>query len=145
MAVQRNDPYPNQHFNVEMSGLTSGAFSEVVLPDIRIDDIEYRTGNDLALGVYKLPGLARYDNVILRRGFTGNLDLYKWINTAVTGNVDRREVTITLLSEDLTVVAVTWKLFRAWPVKYGFRDLYGNGKDVAIEEIVIAYEQMVME
>jgi phage tail-like protein len=53
-------------------------------------------------------------------------------------------VTITLLSEDLSAV-LTWKLLRAWPAKYSFGDLNAKGSEVAIEELVLAYERLEME
>ena len=71
MAILRDLPYGNQHFLVDLGDGTDGpaaGFSQVVLPDISIDVIEYRNGNDKKTGTRKLPGLARYDNVTLRRG-----------------------------------------------------------------------------
>ena len=148
MAIFRDLPYGEQHFRVDLGDGAEGpaaGFSEVVLPDISIDVIEYRNGNDKELGVRKLPGLARYDNVVLRRGIIGSLNLYDWINQVRNGDANaRRTVTITLLSEDLTAV-LTWKLLRAWPAKYSFGDLNAKGTDVAIEELVLAYERLEME
>ena len=148
MAIFRDLPYGDQHFRVDLGDGAEGpaaGFSEVVLPDISIDVIEYRNGNDKESGTHKLPGLARYENVILRRGIIGSLNLYDWINQVRNGDANaRRTVTITLLSEDLTAV-LTWKLLRAWPVKYSFGDLNAKGTDVAIEELVLAYERLEME
>ncbi|MBZ5635000.1 MAG: phage tail protein [Acidobacteriia bacterium] len=148
MAVFRDLPYGNQHFLVDLGDGTEGAaagFSQIVLPDISIDVIEYRTGNDKESGVHKFPGLARYDNVVLRRGIIGSLNLYNWINQVRNGDANaRRTVTISLLAEDRTVVLI-WKLLRAWPVKYGFGELDAEGTDVAIEELVLAYERLEME
>jgi phage tail-like protein len=149
MAILRDLPYGNQHFRVDLGeGAEAPAtgFSQVVLPDISIDIIEYRNGNDKESGTHKLPGLARYDNVILRRGIIGSLNLYDWINQVRNGGANaRRAVTITLLSEDLTTVVLTWRLLRAWPVKYSFGDLNAKGTDVAIEELVLAYERLEIE
>jgi len=148
MAILRDLPYGNQHFLVDLGDGNEGAaagFSEIVLPDIAIDVIEYRNGNDKESGTHKLTGLARYDNVILRRGIIGSLNLYGWINQVRNGDANaKRTVTITLLAEDLTAV-LTWKLLRAWPVKYSFRDLNAKGTDVAIEQLVLAYERLEME
>lgn len=81
MAVLRARPYGNQRFLVDLgTGNTAGpeaAFCEVILPGISIDVIEYRTGSDKEDGVSKLPGLARYPDVTLRRGIIGSLDVYK--------------------------------------------------------------------
>jgi phage tail-like protein len=148
MAILRDLPYGNQHFLVDLGDGNEGTaagFSEIVLPDIAIDVIEYRNGNDKESGTHKLPGLTRYDNVILRRGIIGSLNLYGWINQVRNGDANaKRTVTITLLAEDLTAV-LTWKLLRAWPVKYSFRDLNAKGTDVAIEQLVLAYERLEME
>jgi phage tail-like protein len=148
MAVLRDLPYGNQNFRVDLGdgaeGVAAG-FSEVVLPDISIDVIEYRNGNDRESGTHKLPGLARYHNVILRRGIIGSLNLYEWIDQVRNGDANaRRTVTIILLSEDGTEV-LTWRLRRAWPVKYSFGNLNAKGTDVAIEELVLAYERLDME
>ena len=149
MAILRDLPYGNQHFRVDLGEGAEGpaaGFSQVVLPDICIDIIEYRSGNDRELGTHKLPGLTHYDNVILRRGIIGSLNLYDWINQVRNGDANaRRNVTITLLSEDLTAVVLIWKLFHAWPVKYSFGELNAKGTDVAIEELVLAYERLEME
>jgi phage tail-like protein len=149
MAILRDLPYGNQHFLVDLGDGAEGAtagFSQVVLPDISIDVIEYRTGNDKESGTHKLAGRARYDNAVLRRGIIGSLNLYDWINQVRNGDGNaRRTVTISLLSEDLTAVVLIWRLLRAWPVKYSFGELNAEGADVAIEELVLAYERLEME
>ncbi len=149
MAVLRAHPYGNQHFLVDLgTGNTAGpeaAFCEVILPGISIDVVEYRTGNSKETGVQKLPGLARYPDVTLRRGVIGALDLYSWINDIRNGSSNSvRTVTIQLLSEDGTPV-VTWKFLRAWPSKYSGPTLDAKGTDVAIEELVLSYERLEME
>jgi phage tail-like protein len=149
MATLRDVPNGNQHFRVDLGDGAegpAGGFSQVVLPDISIDVIDYRNGNARESGTHKLPGLARYDNVILRRGIIGSLNLYEWINQVRNGDANAaRTVTIALLSEDLTAVVFTWKLSRAWPIKYSFGDLNAKGTDVAIEELVLAYERLEIE
>jgi phage tail-like protein len=148
MAVSRNLPYGNQHFLVDLGTGTEvpqAAFSQVILPDISIDVIDYRTGSSKESGVQKIAGLARYENAVLRRGVIGSLDLYAWINQVRNGDANaRRTVRIFLLAEDRTVV-LTWILLRAWPAKYSFGELDAKGTDVAIEELVLAYERMEME
>ena len=149
MATLRDVPYGNQHFRVDLGTGDAGpaaGFSHVVLPDIFIDVIQYRTGNDKESATHKLPGLAHYGNVILRRGIIGSLDLYNWINQVRNGDANaRRTVTISLLTEDLANVVLTWKLLRAWPIKYSCAPLEAKGTDVAIEELVLAYERLEME
>jgi phage tail-like protein len=148
MAVLRAHPYGNQHFLVDLGAGSAGPeaeFCEIVIPGISVDVVEYRTGSSKESGVQKLPGLARYPDVILRRGVIGSLDLYNWINEVRNGSSNAaRTVTIQLLSED-RVPVVTWKLLRAWPVKYSGPALDAKGTDVAMEELTLAYERLEME
>jgi phage tail-like protein len=150
MATVRANPYPNFNFLVDLgTGDTSSpdaGFEEVQLPEMWLDVIEYRNGNDKENSVRKLTGLDHVGNLVLRRGFVGSLALYQWYNDIRNGNQNAaRNVTVQLLSEDRTVVAVTWKLLRARIVRLKWGVLDGRGKDVAIESAELACERMEME
>lgn len=146
MATMRDRPYGNQHFLVDLGDGSEVDFSHIVLSDISIDVIEYRSGNSPESGVQKLPGLTHYGNVTLRRGIIGATNLYEWINQVRNGDVNaRRAVTISLLSEDRATVVFRWHLLRAWPVRYTFGDLNAKGNDVAIEELVLTCERLEIE
>ena len=55
-----------------------------------------------------------------------------------------RNVTIQLQSEDHTAVVATWKLMRARIIKHTSGPLNAKGTDVAMEELVLAYERLEM-
>ena len=134
MAVLRERPYSNYNFLVDLgTGNTDGphaGFCEVILPASTIDVIEYRTGNEAESGTRKIPGRARYGNVVFKRGVIGALDLYQWWNDVRNGNVTSfRTVTVSLQNEDHTQVVLTWKFLRAWPVRYEFSPLDAKGKE----------------
>jgi phage tail-like protein len=139
MAELRSRPYGNYNFLVNFGDGNAG-FSEVIIPGIVIDVIEYRTGNDPQNAVRKIPGLWKVPDVTLKRGLVGALDLYEWINDVRNGNVNVRDVLIQLQSEDHTTIVWTWLLRRAWPSRYSFGSLNAKGKDVAIEEMALTYE-----
>jgi phage tail-like protein len=150
MAVLRDHPYGNFNFLVDLGdGESDGphaGFSEVILPQAEIEVIEYRTGNARESGVIKLPGRARYDNVVLKRGVTGSLDIYKWWNAVRNGDVSvRRTVGIRLQNEDRSAIVMEWKLLRAWPAKLVGPHLNGKGNDVAIETLELAFERLEIE
>ena len=151
MAVERDQPYRNGNFRVDLGTSDSDSprsqFSVVVLPEASIDAIEYRTGGARSNESHKLPGRVRYRDVVLRRGLIGSLDLYRWWSQVRDGDVvgARRTVTIQLLSEDRAEVVMTWRLFRAWPTKYTGPTLDATSQEVAIEELVLAYERLEIE
>ena len=60
MAVVRDNPYSNVNFIVEVDGVAAAGFSEVDLPEGRIDVIEYREGSDKTSDARKLPGRVGY-------------------------------------------------------------------------------------
>ena len=150
MAIQRERPYADYNFLVDLgsgdpTAVTAG-FSEVLLPQVFFDVIEYRTGNEKESEVRKIPGRAHYGNLILKRGVIGTLDLYQWVNQIQNGDVNAlRNVVIQLQSEDRTSVVLTWKLFRTWPVRYSFSSLEACGKEALIEILELACERLEME
>lgn len=149
MAVLRDQPYGNYNFLVDIGDGAEGpqaGFSEVILPAAEIEVIEYRNGNAKESGVIKLPGRQRYDNLVLKRGIIGALNLYQWWNDVRNGNLGaRRNVVIHLQNEERSDIVMTWKLFRAWPTKYTGPRLAGKGNDVAIESLEIAFERLEVE
>jgi phage tail-like protein len=150
VAVLRDHPYAQFNFLVDLgTGDTESpeaGFQECSAIDMSIDVIEYRNGNDKANNVRKLPGLARSGDVTLKRGISGSLNLYKWIDQVRNGDPGaRRNVVIQLQSEDHTQVVFTWKLFGAFPVKLSGGPLNAKGTDVAIEELTLAYERLEIE
>ena len=122
MAVARNTPYAQSNFLVDLgTGNTDGpqaGFQECSEIGMRLEVIEYRNGNDRSNEVRNLTGLARADDVTLRRGIIGSLDLYQWIDELRNGQNPTRTVTIHLQSEDHSQIVQSWKLLRARIVKH---------------------------
>jgi phage tail-like protein len=111
-----------------------------------VDVVEYRNGNEKENDVRKLTGLARYPDVILKRGIIGSLDLYQWLNDIRNGNQTAyRTVTVRLMNEDQTAVVQEWKLLRARIIKHVSGPFNARGSDVAMEELTLAYERLEME
>lgn len=107
--------------------------------------IEYREGNSPQFSTVKMPGIRKYSNVILKRGIVASdNDFFLWANTIQGGQVERRDVSISLLNTNHEPVR-TWKLKSAWPCKIQTSDLKASGNEVAIETIELAHEGLVIE
>ena len=111
-----------------------------------VEVIEYRNGNSKENSVRKITGLNKCADVTMKRGVIGALNLYQWLDDIRNGNQNAlRTVTVLLQNEDHTEVVMTWKLLRARIVKHRSGPLNGKGNDVALEEIVLAYERLEIE
>jgi phage tail-like protein len=139
---QRNDPYRNFRFRLEIDDIVQAAFSAATIPDSTQDPIEYRDGNETTT-VRKLPGLVKYGNVTLKWGITDSMDLYNWRKLVEEGKMNdaRRNLAIILQDEEGNDKA-RWEFNDAWPSKYDAPDLDGKGSDVAIETLEIVHEGM---
>jgi phage tail-like protein len=150
MAILRDRPYGNYNFLVDVgtgdSASIQAGFSEVVLPDAWVDVLEYRSGNDRESGVRKIPGRVHYGNLVLKRGVIGSLDLYTWWNAVRNGDVSAfRTVVVSLQSEDRAEIVLTWRLLRAWPVRYACSGLDAQGKITLVELLELAFERLEIE
>jgi phage tail-like protein len=134
----------NFNFIVAIGAGDELGFSEAEVPSGEIEVIEYREGADRVNTARKLPGLAKYPNVTLKRGITGSTDLFEWWKSVRDGQVVRRNVTITLLDEQRQAV-YRWLLRSAWPVKIEGPTLNASGNEVAIETLELAHEGLEIE
>ena len=150
MAILRDRPYMQFNFLVDLGdGVTDGpaaGFSEVSGIGMEVTVTEYRNGNSKENSVMKITGMNKSTDVTLKRGIFGSLHLYQWLNQIRNGDQKAlRDVTIKLQNEDHTEVVQTWKLLRARIIKHTSGPFNAKGTDVAMEEMVLAYERLEME
>lgn len=137
-------PIPVFHFQVEWGGTRIG-FTEVTGLDYELQPIEYREGNSPEYNVIKMPGMAKFGNIGLKRGIVkSDNDFYKWITTVKLNQIERRDLTISLLNENHEPVAV-WKIKNAWPTKVTGPGLKATGNEVAIESVDLVHEGITGE
>ena len=150
MAVLRDRPYVQFNFLVDLgTGNTDGpeaGFQEVSGIGMEVTVSEYRAGNARENSVQKIMGMNKSADVTLKRGVIGSLTHYQWLNDIRSGNQKAlRNVTAQMQNEDHSAVVMTWKLIRARPIKYTSGPFNAKGTDVAMEELVLAYERLEME
>jgi phage tail-like protein len=143
--------------------ITRAGFTEVTLPKATINEIPYRENID-NLRFIKIPGLAKYEPVTLKRGVTGNRNLYDWyrlvneeialMNVANELSKDaqfsvsqsdgyRKDVVIEVLDREGKSVKA-WYLFNAWPSTYiPGNDLNASSDEKLLEEVTLTYEFFV--
>lgn len=149
MAVLRDRPYVQFNFLVDLgTGTTEGAeagFQEVSGIGMEVTVAEYRNGNEKENAVRKITGMNKATDVTLKRGVIGSLSLYRWLDQIRNGDqAALRNVVIQLQNEDHTAVVQEWKLLRARIIKHTSGPMNAKGTDVAMEELVLAYERLEM-
>ncbi len=133
-------PLTTFHYKVSWNNQDIG-FSDVSGLTQEIQVIEYRdglmSGTTVAL---KRPGLKKVNNITLKRGIVEkNNDLFNWFNNNGSPNVERRDITISLLNDEGSPV-MFWAITQAWPVKCEGPGLKATGNEIAIESIELAHE-----
>lgn len=133
------DHIGNYNFKVEIEGITVGAFQEVGGLEVITEVIESQNGDDLTLR--KRPGRTHYSNIILRRGYTANEELWAWMRTVINGTVERKAGSIILLADDASEI-LRYNFFEGWPCRWKGFELDGKGIGVSVEELEIAVEKI---
>ncbi len=129
-------------FSVEIDGISQARFQEVGGVDATTDVIEYREGGD-NLGTRKLPGQTKHSNLTLKRGYTDDMQLWKWYEDVMTGRTENIRKNISVVQIDMAGQEVfRWNLFQAFPAKYTAASFNAKGNDLAIETLEIAYERI---
>jgi phage tail-like protein len=138
------DPFRGFRFRVEITGIILAGFSEATVPDITVETVDYREGNDLSHR-RTLSGLTTYGRIILKRGLTQSQDLYNWHSLIVEKGTSapnaKRNASITLVDTDGSTAA-HWSVFGAWPSRYETSGLNASGSEVMIETLECVIDSM---
>ncbi len=140
MPGERNDPYRNFRFKVEIDGIQTASFAEATIPDSTTESVDYREGTDLP-HQRKLSGLTKYGSITLKKGITDSMDLYNWKKQVEdSGAINaRKSISLILIDEEGNDKA-QWNILEAWPTKYDSSDFSAKANDVVIETFEILHE-----
>lgn len=136
-------PLPEFSFQVKWDAEVM-SFQEVSGLDIQSEQIKYRYGDNPQFSVIKMPGIAKFGNVTMKKGvFKSDNKFWDWFNQIKMNTIKRVPVTISLLDE-AGAPTMVWTLTNAWPTKITATDLKAEGNEVAIETIEIVHEGLTI-
>lgn len=131
-------PLVNFHYTVQWNG-SNFDFSEVSGLTAEHELIEYRVGSSPEYNTIKVPGMTKYSNIILKRGsYQGDNELFEWFDTFQSSNIERRDITISLLNEVHDPIII-WYIRNAWPVALKFAELNAMKSEIFIETLELAH------
>jgi phage tail-like protein len=141
MAIHRERPYGQSNFLVDVGDgdaeSAAAGFSEVIFPPF---DADLGDAHETASPAERAAPL-----LILRRGFTGSLDLYTWWDKARRGRAPkRRTVTVRLLADDHETVVAGWRFRTVRPVRLSYSPLRANEAGIVMETIELAFDKVEM-
>lgn len=135
------DIYRAYNFRLDIQGQAAGYFTEVSGLQVSVESIAYREGGG-PLGVRKLPGRVHVGDITLRYGLTSSTELWDWLMTAASGNVERRNISIILLQPDGVQEATRWNAYNCWASEWRGARLEGIAQQAAIEQITLVTESL---
>lgn len=132
-------PLPAFHFSVVWGGSRID-FTEVTGLSVEVKTLDYRGGTSPEYNVTKMPGMQEFQHIVLKRGiFNGDNEFHQWLSTIKLNDVERRDITVSLLNGDHQPV-MNWKIKNAWPVKMEGPSLNSTNNEVAIETLELCHE-----
>ena len=140
--MAQQDPLISAWFSIEFQGQVTGAFRECEGLGSANEVVEYKaSGEKGEYVVKKVPGRLIWNNIVLRRGITDSMDMWKWRKLIEQGNVNsaRKNGTITMYNTQGTAVA-KWNFVNAWPSRITGPSVNAGENGVAIEELEITHE-----
>ena len=147
--TRRDEPYAAHNFQIIVNGISddgsavSGAFTEISGLEVEIKPIEYRNGNE-DITVRKEPGLKTQSNLVCKRGATGDVEFWNWIQDALDGNVVRTEGAV-ILNDENQVEVMRWTFARGWPCKYTGPTFNAANNEIAMETLEICIESLRLD
>ena len=139
------DALTSYTFYLEIDGLTQGTFREGSGFESTVDVIEHReNGKNGMQVVKKLAGAVKWGDLVLKRGTTDSLDLWKWHKQVLDGDIQsaRKNGSIVVYDAKHSEVA-RFNFVNGWPSKWKGPDLNATNNQVAVEEITITHEGLV--
>jgi phage tail-like protein len=137
ISLSTQPELPRYSFAVNIEGKVFSAFREVIGLDSELEVVDFSEG---AGGVLrKVPGRPKYSNIVLKRGFTGDMQLYNWFAEFSETPTQRWAGDVVMMDQRHNEVA-RWNFVNAWPSKVSGPTLNHKNNDVPIESIELVHE-----
>jgi len=130
-------------FHIELDHLYVGGFSEASGLTVETEYEEYAEGGVNGF-VHRFPSRIRHEPIVLKRGLTVSPILWEWFQKSLDGMVERKSGSIILLDENFEDWMI-WDFYDAFPVKWIGPTLDASRSEVAIEQLEIVHQGLVLK
>jgi phage tail-like protein len=142
--AELRDPLVQFHYAIEVQGVLKGYFTECSGLGSEHEVIEHKVVDPKGREViHKVPGRLKWENIVLKRGITDNMDIWDWRKKVEDGQVKeaRKNGSIVMFDQDLKEVA-RWNFENAWPVKVTGPKLQSSSNEIGVEELTLTHERL---
>jgi len=142
---KRTDPLVSPNFYLDVGGQITGLFKECSGIGSENEVVEHKAVDKGGVPVVqKVPGPLKWQNVVLKRGVTDDMQIWKWRQDVEEGKVAkaRRDCSITMYDQVTKKEVARWNFFNAWPLKVSGPGLNAGTNEIAVEELTIVHELM---
>ncbi|MEO1575609.1 MAG: phage tail protein [Pseudomonadota bacterium] len=130
----------NWGFGLQVDGETIAFFLRISGLGACINVHEYREGGRPG-NVRKIPGRAEVHDVTLEHGVANSARLWQWLDQAMKGNVERRNVSI-ISYDSRHQEAARWNLSGVWPRESRVKDFDALGNEALVECMTLVAETL---
>ena len=147
--VYRDDPYPGYNFEIVVNGINDdGTAVRGSLQKLRVWRWRFRPSS-IAMGpktsgYARSPGLKKYTNIVLKRGYIGDIAMWNWILEGMKGLVSRQDGSVIMLDENRREV-MRFNFTRGWPCKYTGPGMNAKNNEIAMETLEICHEGLEID
>jgi phage tail-like protein len=142
MTIDHDAQFIGSMFALELDGITIAYFTGCTGISVEIPVVSATYGNGKSRLVQKTAGSPpKYSEIVLKRGFTDNQDLYKWADEVVASAKKTPYKTASIVIYDhLGVEGARFNLENFWPSKISVSDLKADGNEFMVEELTIQHD-----
>lgn len=135
--------FQGSYFSVEVDGITLGYFTACSGLSLEFDVMEQKSQSKdgKTRVVQKIPGRAKYSEVVLKRGFTPSTEMYDWFKEVLDAKdkTPYKTGAIVVFSR-IGVEEARFSLLNMWPSKLSVSDLSAGSDEVMVEELTMQHE-----
>ncbi len=143
---QRKDPLVSFSFYVDIGGVVVGTFRECSGMGSETELIEAKESDKGKLVYMKIPGALKWENIMLKRGITDSMDIWKWRKQVEQGDVKGARKNGSVIMYDQTNSEIArWNFVSGWPRKVSGPTFNAQSNEIGIEELEIVHEGIIRD
>ncbi|CAA6806407.1 MAG: Phage tail protein [uncultured Thiotrichaceae bacterium] len=142
--MSNNDPYRAYNFTVDTGTTGKAHFVACSGLDVKVTPIKYREAGQNQI-IRHIPGPVEYAAITLSYGMTSSTELWDWMLQTIQGDVQRKDISISMLNDKTNEEVMSWTLLSAWPSEWQGAPLDSLSKEIAIEKLTLVYDGIKRE